>query len=128
MSFATVARTCATRGANSVRSSRRLPAVSAGNAQPASIRAAPRRFMGGGGQPVSQSMEAELWQGHPKTPEGWETTIYLTYGATAVIFVALAFAPDTSITTVSELMNIIIYLPSPTLCLVICIYFNLYPI
>lgn len=46
-------------------------------------------------------MEAELWQGHPKEPEGWETTIYLTYGATAVLLtMALGFAPDTSIKTV----------------------------
>jgi hypothetical protein len=63
--------------------------------------------MGGGGgdhhhQPISRSMEAELWQGHPKEPEGWETTIYLTYGATAVLLtMALGFAPDTSIKTVS---------------------------
>ncbi len=47
-------------------------------------------------------MEAELWQGHPKEPEGWETTIYLTYGATVVLLtMALGFAPDTSIKTVS---------------------------
>lgn len=63
--------------------------------------------MGGGGgdhhhQPISRSMEAELWQGHPKEPEGWETTIYLTYGATVVLLtMALGFAPDTSIKTVS---------------------------
>mmetsp|Transcript_10183 Transcript_10183/g.22647 ORF Transcript_10183/g.22647 Transcript_10183/m.22647 type:complete len:170 (+) Transcript_10183:83-592(+) len=101
MSFATLARGCATRGSNSLRSMRRLPAVSAGNTQPA-IRATPRRFMGGGGgnQPISRSMEAELFQGHPKEPEGWETTIYLTYGATVVILTcALGFAPDTSIKT-----------------------------
>ncbi|KAL3762955.1 hypothetical protein ACHAWU_001102 [Discostella pseudostelligera] len=65
----------------------------------------PRRYMGGGGgdhhhQPISRSMEAELWQGHPKEPEGWETTIYLTYGATVVLLtMALGFAPDTSIKT-----------------------------
>lgn len=51
-------------------------------------------------------MEAELWQGHPKEPEGWETTIYLTYGATAVLLaMALGLAPDTSIKTVSFILN-----------------------
>ena len=51
-------------------------------------------------------MEAELWQGHPKEPEGWETTIYLTYGATAVLLAfALGFAPDTSIKTVSNIID-----------------------
>ena len=59
----------------------------------------------GGGQPISRSMEAELWQGHPKEPEGWETTIYMTYAASAVILTfALGFAPDTSIKTVSDLL------------------------
>lgn len=49
---------------------------------------------------MSQSMEAELWQGHPKEPEGWETTTYVTYGLTVVILtMALGFAPDTSIKT-----------------------------
>ena len=47
-------------------------------------------------------MEAELWQGHPKEPEGWETTIYLTYAASAVIFTFVGLAPDTSIKTVSD--------------------------
>lgn len=61
----------------------------------------PRRFMGGG-QPVSRSMEAELWQGHSKEPEGWETTIYFTYGATAVILAMVGLAPDTSIKTVGD--------------------------
>jgi hypothetical protein len=47
-------------------------------------------------------MEAELFQGHPKEPEGWETTIYLTYGSTVILLAfALGFAPDTSIKTVS---------------------------
>mmetsp|Transcript_12105 Transcript_12105/g.19867 ORF Transcript_12105/g.19867 Transcript_12105/m.19867 type:complete len:163 (+) Transcript_12105:81-569(+) len=64
-----------------------------------SANAVQRRFMGGG-QPISRSMEAELWQGHPKEPEGWETTIYMTYAASAVILTfALGFAPDTSIKT-----------------------------
>eukprot|EP00986_Skeletonema_menzelii_P020874 scaffold32570_cov148-Skeletonema_menzelii.AAC.3 len=64
-----------------------------------SATAVQRRFMGGG-QPISRSMEAELWQGHPKEPEGWETTIYMTYAASAVILTfALGFAPDTSIKT-----------------------------
>jgi len=53
----------------------------------------------GGGQPISRSMEAELWQGHPKEPEGWETTIYLTYAASAVILTFVGLAPDTSIKT-----------------------------
>lgn len=60
-----------------------------------------RRFMGGG-QPISRSMEAELWQGHPKEPEGWETTVYLTYAASAVLLTLVGLAPDTSIKTVSD--------------------------
>lgn len=57
--------------------------------------------MGGGGhgQPISRSMEAELWQGHPKEPEGWETTVQITYAATVIIFALMGFAPDTSIKT-----------------------------
>jgi len=84
MSLAALARGCATRKL------RFLPV------------AAPRRLMGGGGghQPISRSMEAELFQGHPKEPEGWETTIYLTYGSTVILLAfALGFAPDTSIKT-----------------------------
>ena len=95
MSFAVLARGCATRGSQGLRNMRRLPSATA---RPTIT---PRRFMGGG-QPVSRSMEAELWEGHPKEPEGWETTVYLTYGATAVLLtMALGFAPDTSIKTVS---------------------------
>ena len=61
-----------------------------------------RRAMGGG-QPVSQSMQAELFEGHPKTPEGWEKTIYATYAASAfLITLALGFAPDTTIASVSS--------------------------
>jgi len=98
MSFASLSRSLVTRGSNSLRSVRRLPS-SSGNSLTAAATKTPRRFMGGG-QPVSRSMEAELWQGHPKEPEGWETTIYLTYGATVVILtMALGFAPDTSIKT-----------------------------
>lgn len=71
-----------------------------------SASSAQRRSMGGGGgghQRISRSMEAELWQGHPKEPEGWETTIYLTYAASAILLTfALGFAPDTSIKTVSN--------------------------
>lgn len=92
MSLAALARGCAIHGSNGLRKMRFLPA------------AAPRRLMGGGGghQPISRSMEAELFQGHPKEPEGWETTIYLTYGSTVVLLAfALGFAPDTSIKTVS---------------------------
>jgi hypothetical protein len=84
-----------------LRGCRRLPTVAA-------VRAPTRRSMGGGGghQPISQSMEAELFQGHPKEPEGWETTVYITYAATVVILTcALGFAPDTSIKTVSSLHN-----------------------
>ena len=62
-----------------------------------------RRSMGGGGaQPESQSSQARLFEGHPTTPEGWETPVYLTYAASAVLItMALGFAPDTSINTVS---------------------------
>ena len=81
--------------AAALRGCRRLPSVAA-------VRAPIRRSMGGGHQPISQSMEAELFQGHPKEPEGWETTVYITYATTVVILTcALGFAPDTSIKTVS---------------------------
>ena len=63
----------------------------------------PRRFMGGGGggQPISRSMEAELFGGHPKR-EGWETATFITYGCSAVLLVmATGLAPDTTIKTVS---------------------------
>jgi hypothetical protein len=57
-----------------------------------------RRFMAA--MPKPQSMEAELWQGHPKHEEGWETTIYVTYGVTALLLgVTLFFSPETSIKT-----------------------------
>uniref|UniRef100_A0A7S2WJX2 NADH dehydrogenase [ubiquinone] 1 beta subcomplex subunit 11, mitochondrial n=1 Tax=Eucampia antarctica TaxID=49252 RepID=A0A7S2WJX2_9STRA len=63
------------------------------------VTTAQRRNMGGA-QPVSQSMKAELWGGHSKEAEGWETTLYATYvGATILITMALGFAPDTTITT-----------------------------
>ena len=98
MSFATLARSCISRGsALTLRNARNTPT-------PTTATTAPRRFMGGGGghQPISRSMEAELFQGHPKEPEGWETTIYMTYAASAVLLAfALGFAPDTSIKTVS---------------------------
>ena len=68
-----------------------------------------RRFMGGG-QPISRSMEAELWQGHPKEPEGWETTVYLTYTASAILLTLVGLAPDTSIKTVSD--RLFLYTPS----------------
>jgi hypothetical protein len=64
---------------------------------------APRRFMGGGGhgQPVSRSMEAELFGGHPKH-EGWETATYITYAISGVMFLmATVLSPDTTIKTVS---------------------------
>jgi hypothetical protein len=95
---ASLARRCTVRAASNARS---LPAKSSSSAT-----AVQRRFMGGG-QPISRSMEAELWQGHPKEPEGWETTIYMTYAASAVILTfALGFAPDTSIKTVSDFIII----------------------
>ena len=64
--------------------------------------AVPRRFMGGGGgQPISQSMEAELFGGHPKT-EGWETATYITYALSGVLFLmSTVLSPDTTIKTVS---------------------------
>lgn len=100
MSLVALARGCATRGSIGLRKMGLLPA------------AAPRRFMGGGGghQPISRSMEAELFGGHPKEPEGWETTIYLTYGATVILLAFVGLAPDTSIKTVSH-----INLPPPPL-------------
>ena len=56
----------------------------------------------GGGQPESQSMQARLWEGHSTKPEGWETTMYATYAATAVIIAfGCAFAPDSTIQSVS---------------------------
>ena len=59
----------------------------------------PRRSFGAG-QPESQSMQARLWEGHNTRPEGWEGIFYATYaGATAIITLALGFAPDTSINT-----------------------------
>lgn len=94
---ASLARRCTIRAAVNARS---LPSTTLST--PSATSTVQRRFMGGG-QPISRSMEAELWQGHPKEPEGWETTIYLTYAASAVILTfALGFAPDTSIKTVSH--------------------------
>jgi ESSS subunit of NADH:ubiquinone oxidoreductase (complex I) len=63
-----------------------------------------RRTMGGGGGypegKIPQSMEAELFQGHSKHPEGWETSIYVTYSLAAVIWLAFLYlTPDTSIET-----------------------------
>ena len=97
MSFAALAR-------GSLRGMRRLPSASAGNTRPAIRSTTQRRSMGGGGQPVSRSMEAELWQGHPKEPEGWEGTIYFTYAASAVLFAMVGLAPETSIQVVSEII------------------------
>eukprot|EP00804_Cyclotella_cryptica_P006667 CCRYP_008609-RA/>CCRYP_008609-RA protein AED:0.10 eAED:0.10 QI:84/0.5/0.66/1/1/1/3/220/158 len=68
---------------------------------PVTTQSAPKRCMGGGGghQPISRSMEAELFGGHPKA-EGWETTTYITYATSVVLFLmATVFAPDTSIKT-----------------------------
>jgi len=55
-----------------------------------------RRKMGG--QPESQSMKAELFQGHEKDT-GWETITHFTYAATVVLLGVVAMVPDTSITT-----------------------------
>lgn len=58
------------------------------------------RKFAAGGQPQSQSQQARLWEGHNTEPEGWETTVYATYAASAVLItLALGFAPDTSIGT-----------------------------
>mmetsp|Transcript_18397 Transcript_18397/g.25310 ORF Transcript_18397/g.25310 Transcript_18397/m.25310 type:complete len:170 (-) Transcript_18397:376-885(-) len=54
----------------------------------------------GGGQPESQSMKAELWEGHSKEPEGWETAIYFTYAVGFVVIgMTLSVTPETSIKT-----------------------------
>lgn len=61
-----------------------------------------RRWFGGHDhhQPQPQSMQAELWQGHPKHEEGFERITEVTYAvATVLICVALGLAPDTSIQT-----------------------------
>ena len=69
-----------------------------------------RRFAGGGGHhgdhhyngmnmPRPRSMDAELFGGHPKGPEGWETILYTTYGVAIIMFVLISMAPDTSITS-----------------------------
>ena len=56
-----------------------------------------RRWMGSD-MPKPQSSQAELWEGHPKTKEGWETTTYLTYAASAILLtLAVGFSPETSI-------------------------------
>ena len=105
MSFATLARGCG----GGIRRVSAVATRSNNNNITQLRKTPPRRFMGGGGQPISQSMEAELWQGHPKEPQGWETTVYLTYAATAVILgLGLGFAPDTSIKTVSFFVIILL--------------------
>lgn len=125
MSVATLARCCGTRGFHSLRSPRRPPAAS-GHSVTAPATQVPRRYMGvgGGSQPISRSMEAELWQGHPKEPEGWETTIQITYAATVVIFALMGFAPDTSIKTVSEVAHPHLIDPFASLYSLYCIKFQ----
>ena len=60
-----------------------------------------KRFFGAGHQPEPQSMKAQLWEGHPKY-EGFERITEVTYGVAAVLIaLALGFAPNTSIKTVS---------------------------
>ena len=116
MSFATLVRGCG----GGIRQVSAVATRSNNNNITQHRKTPPRRFMGGGGQPISQSMEAELWQGHPKEPQGWETTVYLTYAATAVILgLGLGFAPDTSIKTVSFfiLSSVLLMLPISMLVL-----------
>lgn len=70
-------------------------------------RAGNRRWFGADhhGQPVPQSMQAELWEGHPKGEEGWETITNITYAVSAIMLViAFGFSPETSIQTVSGLL------------------------
>ena len=67
-----------------------------------------RRFAGGGhhgdhghagmNMPRPRSMDAELFGGHSKEPQGWETVVYVTYGLATIMFVLISMAPDTSIT------------------------------
>lgn len=47
--------------------------------------------------PRPRTMDAELWQGHSKEPEGWETIVYTTYALSAFMFFMISLAPDTSI-------------------------------
>jgi hypothetical protein len=47
--------------------------------------------------PRPRSMDAELWGGHSKEPEGWETILYTTYALSCFMFVLISMAPDTSI-------------------------------
>jgi hypothetical protein len=55
---------------------------------------APAGYPGG----IPQSMKAELWGGHSKYAEGWETDLYTSYAlGLGLIIMALGFAPDTSI-------------------------------
>ena len=71
-------------------------------ATPRTTTPARRTFAGDGGYPggTPQSMKAELWEGHPKTPEGWEMDYYVTAGLTVVMAVmAIFFKPDISIQT-----------------------------
>ena len=61
-----------------------------------------RTFAADGGYPggTPQSMKAELWEGHSKAREGWETDAYVTMGLTAVMMVlAIFLKPDISIQT-----------------------------
>ena len=61
-----------------------------------------RTFAAGGDYPggIPQSMKAELWEGHPKTYEGWEMDAYVTGALTFVMAVlAIFFKPDISIQT-----------------------------
>ena len=47
--------------------------------------------------PRPRSMDAELWGGHSKEPEGWETILYVTYGLATIMILCVNLAPDTSI-------------------------------
>lgn len=95
-----VVATAAVRRAASSTLLRRRPAT----AFPSSARAQAQqsRKMGGGGEPQPQSMQARLWEGHSPEPEGWEPTLYATYVVGfGLITLALGFAPDTTIASVS---------------------------
>eukprot|EP00543_Licmophora_paradoxa_P002675 CAMPEP_0202443224 /NCGR_PEP_ID=MMETSP1360-20130828/2573_1 /ASSEMBLY_ACC=CAM_ASM_000848 /TAXON_ID=515479 /ORGANISM="Licmophora paradoxa, Strain CCMP2313" /LENGTH=148 /DNA_ID=CAMNT_0049058869 /DNA_START=79 /DNA_END=525 /DNA_ORIENTATION=+ len=57
----------------------------------------------GSDMPRPQSMDAELWQGHPKHKEGWENILYATYGTAAILItIAVNFTPETSIQAWAE--------------------------
>eukprot|EP00541_Cyclophora_tenuis_P015867 CAMPEP_0116573468 /NCGR_PEP_ID=MMETSP0397-20121206/18808_1 /TAXON_ID=216820 /ORGANISM="Cyclophora tenuis, Strain ECT3854" /LENGTH=160 /DNA_ID=CAMNT_0004102031 /DNA_START=75 /DNA_END=557 /DNA_ORIENTATION=- len=57
----------------------------------------------GGDMPRPQSMDAELFGGHPKLDTGWKGPIYFTYAAaTLIIGAGLAYGPESDIQTWAE--------------------------